>query len=509
MRLYGRKFASQFIQKKLKPKSETSDGIIFEVDWSQYVCKCRIQGSDEYIDAHFPRNEATIPSWMKPGNAVRLLHRTGIRGHIEVIGHGGAIPTPQPGSPSHPTTSSIADGVISGLEITAAGGMTVAISAGTYKIDGAEYEITGGETGYAVMSESDPPMTMNEIWPPAVLGDPKGANFILMSESNPPMTMSELWPQGTMGIGESVFILDPAPAVGWFRYDAFQVGTDKVIDYLKGTEAQSNPAKPTISANHVQIGEYILVVGGYTEITDGYIGKEWTAPYASELTLSGIDDFYWDSGNDYPETNLTVAMKNQYGYSYSDPRTFTLTMVIGSGKVWSAEDGYDDVSVSQNATGTYTFKYQRDQTDDEISPSFMVQASGSEELAGFHNITLYDEYGIEIRRSGSSNLQTVTSSGGAATIDWSDGINAQITMTEDVTFTFSNAQDGNKLTLLIRQDATGGWEPTFPAGVKYGDQITAANLSISSDANSRSYLGFIYDAPTSSYDLVANVSGYI
>jgi hypothetical protein len=486
MRLYGRKFASQFINKKLKPTTETSDGIIFEVDWSQYVCKCRIQGSDEYIDAHFPRNEATIPSWMKPGNAVRLLHRSGIRGHVEVIGHGGAIPTPQPGSPSHPATSALADGVISGLEITAAGGMTVAISAGTYRINGIVYEITGGETGYAIMSESDPPMTMNETWPPAVMGDPKGANFIVMSESDPPMTMSETWPQGT-----------------------FQVGTDGVIDYLKGTAAQSYPAKPAIDTNHIQIGEYILVVGGYTEITDGYIGKEWTVPYAAELILTGIDDFYWDAGDNYPETNLTVSMKNQYGYTYSDPRTFTLTMIIGTGQVWSAEDGYDALSVEQEATGTYTFKYQRDQTDSEMSPSFMVTASGAEGLAGFHNIILYDVFGVEIERSGSSNLQTVTSSGGAATIDWSEGINAKITMTEDVTFTFSNAEDGDKLTLLIRQNATGGWTPTFPAGVKYGDQITAANLSISSAVNSRSYIGFIYDASTSSYDLVANVSGYV
>ena len=119
MRMYGRKFVSRYIKKKLKPTSETSDAIIFEVDWSEYVCKCRIQGSDEYVNAHFPRNEATIPSWMKPGNAVRLLHRAGVRGHVEVIGHGGAIPTPMPGSPSHPQTSDLADGVLTkaGVEL--------------------------------------------------------------------------------------------------------------------------------------------------------------------------------------------------------------------------------------------------------------------------------------------------------------------------------------------------------------------------------------------------------
>ena len=46
-------------------------------------------------------------------------------------------------------------------------------------------------------------------------------------------------------------------------------------------------------------------------------------------------------------------------------------------------------------------------------------------------------------------------------------------------------------------------------GVAYGDQITADNLSISVVANSRSYIGFIYDSVSGKYDVVANVSGYV
>jgi len=510
VRLYGKKFANRYIQKKLRPTSETSDAIIFEIDWSEYVCKCKIQGSNEYVNAHFPRNEATIPSWMKPGNAVRLLHKAGVRGHTEVIGHGGAIPTPQPGSPTHPQISDLADGVLTGLETTAAGGMAIAISAGTYRISSTTYDVSGGETGYALIDESDPPMTMNEIFPPATLGDPNGANYIVMDESDPPMTMSEAWPEGVLGIGDSLFYLDEAPAQGWFRYDTFQAGIDENIDYVKGTAATSNPTKPAISPDHIQIGEYILVIGGYTEITDGEIGLEWTPPRAVGMTLTGIDDFYWNVGNDYPETSITVAVINQYGYGYADPRTFTLNLILGTGQIWSSDSGYDSDSVSQqSSSGGYSFKYQRDQTDEETSPSFTVQASGNEGLIAFYNLILYDEYGVEVTRSGAAHgYQVITSSGGAASIDWGERTNTQITLTEDVTFTFTgDIYTGDKLTLLIIQDGTGGWEITLPASVKYGTEITEAVVSIA--INSRSYLGFIYYAPGDDYDLVANVSGYV
>ena len=507
--MYGKKFANRFVQRKLKPTSETQDAIIFEVDWSEYVCKCKIQGSDEYVNAYFPRNEATIPSWMKPGNAVRILHRAGVRGHTEVIGHGGAIPTPMPGSPSHPQTSDLADGVLTGMELTAGGGMTVDISAGTYRINSDSYSISGGEVGYAVMDESDA-MAMNETFPPAELGDINGDNYVYMDESDPPETMSETWTTLVLGIGDSSFTLDPAPAAGYFRYDAFQVGIDGVIDYLVGTAVTSSPAKPAISANHVQVGEYILVVGGTTEITDGDIGLVWTTPQAASLTLTpALDEFPWNAGNDYPTTTITVAVKDQYGNAYSSPRTFTLTMIMGTGTIYSGDTGWHASVVTQDITGSsYTFTYKRDETTVEGSPSFIAQASGDEGLIGYCNIVLLDVFGDEVEGNSSvGDYQDITSTAGAVTIVWSAGIKTEITMTEDTTFVFSEASHGDKLTLLIRQDAVGGWTPTLPVSVTYGTEITIEQICL--DANSRSYLGFIYDSPTGSYDLVANVSGYV
>lgn len=529
MRLYGRKFTNRFIQKKLRPTTETKDAIIFEVDWNKYLCKCKIQGSDEYINAHFPRNEATIPSWMKAGNAVRILHRKGVRGHTEVIGHGGAIPTPQQGSPSHPSISSLADAVISGCAVTASGAMTISISSGTVRIGGATYTIAGNETGYPVMSETTPLMTILETYPPADMGDPAGVNYTLMDESDPPMTMSETFPPEIIGIGSGIFVIDLCSpnSAGRFRYDTFAVGTDGIIDYIKGAEAVGQPTKPSIPANHVQLGEYVLVIGGQTSINDGNIGWEWTSQHASSLSLSYTDELYWDGGDDYPEIGITAKILNQYGYQYGDPRTYKMTMVVGTGQIWGPVTGYHaDTVVEQSSSGSVAFKYQRDQTLAggldcpvcETSPSLRFEIFGSDPDIAFYEafakIQLYSKDGFEIPFSGSVNVYlgynvVNPDVSGDVDIDWEDAKNVHTTLDQDIEATFTGASDGDKLVWLIRQDSTGGWEVTFPSNMKYGDQITAVNVNVSVAANSRTYLGFIYDAKTSSYDLVANVSGYV
>ena len=525
MRLYGRKFMSRFVQKKLGPTTETRDAIIFDIDWTAFVCKCKIQGSDEYVNAYFPRNEATIPSWMRLGNSVRVLHLGGVRGHMEVIGPGGARPTPMPGSPSHPPQAGLADAVISGLEVTAAGGLTVEISTGTYRIDGDVYTVSDGSFGYFLTDETDPPMETDETYPPAETD--QDFRYIETSETDPPMETNEaLYPAVT---GETVmeYALDPLypDTAGQFRYDTFQVGIDGILDYVKGVQVYGTaPLKPVISGNHVQVGEYILIYssGGTTAITDANIGMEWTAVHGAGLSVTYTDHLDWDDYSDYPEVAINVKVINQYGYLYADARTFTLTMVMGTGLVWSAESGYDAAQVSHSVSGgEVNFKYQRDQTLDttggsclicETSPSIRIQVTGGYEE--FITIQLYNKDGYEIQFIGavkSLGFQPVSpDEDGDVDIDWHEsGSNVEVLMDQDIDITLTGASHGDKLVLLLRQDSTGGWVPTLPANVAYGDQITAVNLSISTVANSRTYLGFIYDYATASYDLVANVSGYV
>jgi len=515
MRLYVRKFAGRSIKKRINVAAETRDGILWDIDWVNFLARVKIQGSNEYINCYFPRNEATVPSWMKPGNAVRIVHRTGTRGFSEIVGHGMAIPTPVPGYSSHPASAALPDGIISGCAVLATipPSMSVSITDGTYRINEETYTLSGGAVGYFTMDESDPPMTMDETYPPATMGQIE--NYVTMDESDSPMTMDEVFPAYTMGDIYAVHTLDAAPAGAYTaRYDTFQVGIDGIIDYVKGT-ASTTPTKPVITADHVQLGEYILVYQGMTEVTSGDIGREFTERDQASLVITHIDEFEWNLGTDYPETNITVTVKDQYGWSLSGNYTITLNNVDGTGQIYSGDTGWDDSIVSQSFVGSgYTFVYQRNQVNTETSPLFMAVITESDSIGdigvtAFSKLPLINEFGLEIEGPPNVNdlFRTITDPGsGTVTITWSSGAKAELTVERDLTLDFEEAFDGDKLILRIIQDGTGARVVTLPASVEYGDEITEASISL--EADTRSYLGFIYHAESGSYDLVANVSGY-
>jgi len=515
MRLYGRKFANRSIKKRINVAAETRDGILWDIDWVNFLARVKIQGSNEYINCYFPRNEATIPPWMKPGNAVRIVHRTGTRGFSEIIGHGMAIPTPVPGYSSHPSSAALSDGIVSGCEVlsTTPASMSVIITDGTYRINEQLYTLSGGAVGYFTTDESDPPITTSEIYPEAETDQTD--RYYQTSETDPPMVTSELFPLASTGDIYAVHTLDPAPAGAYqARYDAFEVGIDGIIHYIKGT-ASTNPTKPALTADHVQIGKYILVYHGMTEVTNGDIGREFTERAQACLAISHVDEFAWDTGTSYPETNITVTVKDQYGWALSGNYTILLNNISGTGLIYSGDTGWDDSIVSQSFVGSgYTFVYQRNQTFSETSPLFMAIITASDSIddigiTAFSKLVLIGVFGLKIEGPPSINdvYQTITDPGsGTVTITWTAGKNAQLLVERDLTLAFEEAFDGDKIILRIIQDGTGARVVTLPASVEYGDEITEASISL--EADTRSYLGFIYHAASGSYDLVANVSGY-
>lgn len=376
MKAYSRKFAIDAVKKQTRVTAESRDAILWDVDWINKIARVKIQGSNEYIRVHFPRNESRIQSFMRPGNSVRVIHRGGIRGRLEIVGHGMSIPTPVPGYPAGPDPPCLPDGIVSGCEITATNplSMSVDIAAGTYRINCVVYSLVAGSFGLSIMSEASSPMTMNEAYPPAVMG--ANTASIVMSETLPPMTMSETNPPAIIGAIATTAMIDPAPPAGQFRYDGFAVGVDGVIDYIKGT-ASSNPAYPAIPSAHIQIVPWILVVGGVTEINQGDIGRIWTARTPAAMTLTVPATFAWDFGNDYPEVNVTAQMNCQYGWTLDGNYTITLRLAIGTGNVWSSQSGYNASVVTQSfSASSYAFKYQRDQTaSPEKSPLLLATES--------------------------------------------------------------------------------------------------------------------------------------
>lgn len=504
MKLYGRKFADRAIYRKTRVRSETRDAILWNVDWDNRICNVKIQGSNELIAAHFPQNLASLDPFMKPGNAVRIVHRGGIRGFVEVIGHGMAIPTPVTGD-SHPDIPDLPDGVISGMEVfpTDPPSMSVILTGGTYRINGIVYTLSQGTFGYQTIDETSD-ITMSEAYPPMTMGE-KG-DYPIMDETSD-ITMDELSPPMTMGEYIGSYELDAPPGGNQLRYDTFYVGIDGIIHYLKGTAASSYPTKPTIPADNVQIGEYILIWTGVTEITGRHIGMEYEVNTPSDIALTAIDTMPWLTD----ETNVTATIKDQYGWNITEIYNATLTLVVGSGEVWSGNSGYSSSSVTQQFNSSdYVFKYKRNalvtgSRGSETSPYLMVEII-EYGISAFKRIGLIDAWGNEINGGGGGDVQILIPAANVQ-VDWSNGIKAQITVDQDITFTFIGTPEMEKLILKIIQDGTGGWVMTLPANVKYGDEITA--ITVSTDINTRSYLGFLYDATSDDYDLVANVSGYI
>lgn len=341
MRSYRSQFARNFIDSRVGKRVEGRDAVVWDVDLSNQVCRCKIQGTDEYIIAHFPRNWRYIPYWLKRGNAVRISHRSGVRGYVEVIGEGRAIPTPVTGT-ALPTPQGQPDMIVSGCGVTptAPVSMSVVIAAGTFRIGGTLYTLAA------------------------------------------PVTKA----------------LSAAPAAGSYRYDLLCIGADSVVDYIAGTPASSDPVKPLVPGGHVLLA-YILVKGGATVITSENIGETWTAPYACMLALTYDPTFEWDGLNTTPEMNVTATIKDQYGQTLSvaaGSQVFTLEKSTGTGLVWSLDSGYQAASVSQVAGNTYTFKYQRDQAAaPEHSPVLRVGLAANG-LSSVAMVTLLDNVGNPI-----------------------------------------------------------------------------------------------------------------
>jgi hypothetical protein len=83
---------------------------------------------------------------------------------------------------------------------------------------------------------------------------------------------------------------------------------------------------------------------------------------------------------------------------------------------------------------------------------------------------------------------------------------ARITLTGPCTINFTGGSDGQKLTLELLQDGTGGRVVTLGTGIGYGADILS--YSGNTTLNKRDILGFHYNSSTSKAFLIAVAKGY-
>ena len=285
MRTYGKRSLRGAADKAAGQKVESRDAVLWDVLLSERVCRCKIQGSGELIIARFPQNWATVPEWAKPGQAVRIAHRGGVRGYIEVVGFGRAIPTPVSGSAT-PTPETPSDAILAGCLIKAipqTPRMGVYVTTGWARFSGEELAVPAVAMAAASAFKMDMGIAMGEA-------------------------------AGVFNIS--------APGAGQFRYDIFSLSSSLVVTRTAGAAFTNVESKPVLPGGHLAIG-YLLVRGGQTVIAASDIGQVWSAPVPAS-----IDTTATDNGEEW---SITADVKDQYGNAITTALGWELSTTIASG----------------------------------------------------------------------------------------------------------------------------------------------------------------------------------
>jgi hypothetical protein len=312
MRANNKKFLGNKTERRISRHKESKDCIIWEVYPQNRVARVRIQGSSKDIMAKYPQSWEETPTWLKKGNVARIVFTGGVRGRVELVGTGHLRPTPYDGSAAMPTTGASDDGVLSGgnvYPIPLNPRMAVMVKTGTYQIGGVSYSLG--------------PMTMGV------------GNTVYMGDGV------------VMGQTAAVITIDSV-ASGYYRYDLICVGTDGVVDYVKGTAVAegTEPTLPDLPADHVMLGR-VFVYPGLTAITENELSSYYVAPDVTSLSLEvrlnsryGTIIDHLDSSDMADKVLCIVATtKDQYGntVTLSGTLTFGFQFIYGAGTLYTAD----------------------------------------------------------------------------------------------------------------------------------------------------------------------------
>jgi hypothetical protein len=336
MRLYGGRLIRKNVRKQVASSRELRNAVVCYVYPDDQYCQVKIQGSDQLITAYYPENWESTPQYLKRGNAVLITTPGGNKGRIEVSGHGFLIPTAIPGGTGAPTVETSGDCIVSGCEVFATDpeGMQTIVGDGTIRINGTNYALAG-----LIMDRSDVTMDIYNL----ILDEVGGV------------------------------LTHDAASSTQFRYDKIEAGTDGVCAIVKGTGSTGEPTMPSTTSNHVSLG-HVLLYPNMTEITNGDIGRKYTAPEPSRIEIIvADDDLAWAETS----TTITINMRDQYGNLVSLTGGYEFVIEWESGNGTLQVSGYDALdensdyefyTTSDHATVTYT----RDQEVGDVSPTFTI-----------------------------------------------------------------------------------------------------------------------------------------
>jgi hypothetical protein len=357
-RMYNKRVGVNAIDKRMRKRVSERDAIVWSVDEANDIVNLRIQGSDKNLVAHYHQVLNAVPRYVKPGAAVRVRHRRGNKGYVEVTGTGRAVPTPVGIGSSFPVVG-LTDVVLSGMEVLATDplSMTVRVNPGTYRLDNTLHVWSKTNNFYYVMNDPAP----------------------LLMGTDPVY----------MGAQYYVVTIPAAPSTPQYgRYDILVVGPhDDEIDVVSGSEVNlstTEPTMPSTPANHVLV-EWIFVMYGDTTVDSSMIGKSYQSPGPETITISlsgtwvDVDDqLTWNpSTPPQPFADIQISVTDQYGGSYSfGGARGRLTLSGGFGQVYGSYSGWRSDYAESSHSASVSFKYERDQTASEFAPILLYEVTG-------------------------------------------------------------------------------------------------------------------------------------
>jgi hypothetical protein len=328
MQMLGGKKVRKGFRNMQDARVENRSAVIIGIDMNQRLAEVIMQGSDEPVFARWPENLQVTPEWLKVGNAVMILSPGG-SGRIEISGHSCLIPTTVAGGSVPMPIPSQGNGVISGCAVSATlptPSMNVTVASGLIRISGTFYTIMAATLAIDAASSTD------------------------------------------------------------FRYDLVVAGTDAVCHIVKGTNSATNPAIPTLPADHVKLA-HILVHPGAAAIDPNAINAYYTAPQASTMSIAfDTNPLHGHStGNPHFDSNSTinVAVKDQYGNTIgkaSPGHAITFQFVMGNGDLVCSGDSFNEGSGPQtfySVGGTLTLIYTRRGTYSGSPPAYAADGESS------------------------------------------------------------------------------------------------------------------------------------
>lgn len=315
MKLYGGRVLRNSTSQQIEQRIESRDALLWDVLPAERRARVKIQGSSELIIAHYPENWEATPVWLKRGNAVRISHPGGIRGRIELVGHGSSLPTAIPGDSNIIPAPPLPDAIISGLSLQNFERITTEIfycSPESITSDHCctEFIVTVGQVRFNE--------TVYDI----------GAIF--MRATNP-MIMGGT---GNITLGKvAAFFapgyLNPCTDITYFRYHLVYI-TETGLQIAYTTEAASRPpVMPALPGASIQIGT-ILDWTKCFYFTSGNFNKLYSDMEAAsvKLTLSA-ESLVW---GDTAGVIITVGIVDQYGGAITSPTgNWIITISIDSG----------------------------------------------------------------------------------------------------------------------------------------------------------------------------------